>query len=114
MLYANLLMFRSYSVASQCCSLQPLSFTGFLKGYFIACHYHSLWLYGLCSPLARSPGAAAAARSPPRPCCLCSAAGTGPTGTSLRSSLRAPRISPVTLELTGGRASVQLPSAFLA
>lgn len=67
MLYANLLMFCSYSIASQCCSLQSLSFTGFLKGYFIACHYHSLWLYGLCSPLARSPDAAAAACSPPHP-----------------------------------------------
>lgn len=65
MLYANLPMFCSYSIASQCCSRQSLSFTGFLKGYFIACHYHSLWLYGLCSPLARSPDAAAAARSPP-------------------------------------------------
>lgn len=65
MLYANLLMFCSYNIASQCCSLQSLSFTGFLKGYFIACHYHSLWLYGLCSPLACSPDAAAAALSPP-------------------------------------------------
>lgn len=54
MLYANLLMFCSRSTASQCCSLQPLSFTGFLKGYFIACHYHSLWLYGLCSVLVLS------------------------------------------------------------
>lgn len=54
MLYANLLMFCSYSIASRCCSLQALSFTGFLTGYFIACHYHSLWLYGLCSLLTRS------------------------------------------------------------
>lgn len=54
MLYANLPMFCSSSIASQCCRLQPLSFTGFLKGYFIACRYHSLGLYGLCSPLALS------------------------------------------------------------
>lgn len=60
MLYANLLMFCSRSAASQCCSLQSLSFTGFLKGYFIACHYHSLWLYGLCSVLGRRSLPAAA------------------------------------------------------
>lgn len=54
MLCANLPMFCSSSIASRCCRLQPLSFTGFLKGYFIACRYHSLGLYGLCSPLALS------------------------------------------------------------
>lgn len=84
MLYANLLMFCSSSLARRCCSLQPFSFTGFLTGYFIAYHYHSLWLYGLCSPLvlARHRGCR----------CLCSAAGNGPSSTSSISSLLPPAL----------------------
>lgn len=94
MLYANLLMFCSSSTASQCCSLQSLSFTGFLTGYFIACHYHSLWLYGLCSPLARSPDAAAPTCSPLPLFCR----RDQPSSTSFISSLlpQVPRIPPST------------------